>query len=154
MPLELENVKSLLPPGITLLPGETIEFIDRTSAIKLSKETSDGGFVECGYDTDEFYGQRDIANEVNYFVNPDVLENVFAFHMGESYISQSNDDDDSNSTGKKNIIHKNSKKKSSKRRKNHGKSITVDKLEEKLLSALFSKSNGDGDNDSRSNSFE
>ncbi|CAJ0876746.1 464_t:CDS:10 [Entrophospora sp. SA101] len=112
MPLELENVKSLLPPGITLLPGETIEFIDRTSAIKLSKETSDGGFVECGYDTDEFYGQRDIANEVNYFVNPDVLENVFAFHMGESYISQSNDDDDSNSTGKKNIIHKNSKKKS------------------------------------------
>ncbi|CAH1759460.1 6790_t:CDS:10 [Entrophospora sp. SA101] len=220
MPLELENVKSLLPPGITLLPGETIEFIDRTSAIKLSKETSDGGFVECGYDTDEFYGQRDIANEsivliTNYrtcyhpirnysdhlattslttrltsiislttqiphlsvssleesqsqitislkffpskylftfskskrsnfsfenngnittiqsnnncnnnslcmkfafilkdFVNPDVLENVFAFHMGESYISQSNDDDDSNSTGKKNIIHKNSKKKS------------------------------------------
>nr|CAG8505421.1 8462_t:CDS:2 [Entrophospora candida] len=208
MPLELENVKSLLPPGITLLPGETIEFIDRTSAIKLSKETSDGGFVECGYDTDEFYGQRDTANEsivliTNYrtcyhpirnysdhlattslttrltsiislttqiphlsvssleesqsqitislkffpskylftfskskrsnfsfenngnittiqsnnnynnnslcmkfafilkdFVNPDVLENVFAFHMGESYISQSNDDDDSN------IIHK------------------------------------------------
>lgn len=63
MSFEFKNVKSLLPPGIALLPGETIEFIDKTNAIKLSKETSDG-FIECGGYDGEFCDQKDIVNEV------------------------------------------------------------------------------------------
>ncbi|CAJ0749713.1 19787_t:CDS:10 [Entrophospora sp. SA101] len=216
--------------GIALLPGEKIEFIDKTNAIKLSKETSNG-FIECGYD-DEFCGQKDIVNEsivlitnyrtcyhpirnhsdnlsltslttestsiisltiqiphlsvssleesqsqitislkffpfrylftfprsnstkfsgntVNQYlcvefgsilkenVNTVVLEDVFAFRMGESYISQSNDFDHNNNSGLagKTTRNKNdnNKNKTIKRRKNH----------DKILSELFSELSND-----------
>ncbi|CAG8506618.1 9718_t:CDS:2, partial [Scutellospora calospora] len=58
MGFNLESAKLALPQGLSLLPGETIEFIAKTCAIKLFEATADGGFKECD---DGVYGQSDFA---------------------------------------------------------------------------------------------
>lgn len=76
-------------------------------------------------------------------VNPVVLEDIFAFRMGESYISQNNDFDDNNNssfTGKT-ARNKNDDNENIERKKNHNK------MEEKILSELFSELSSDNDDD-------
>ncbi|CAG8670969.1 20310_t:CDS:10 [Dentiscutata erythropus] len=64
MGFDLESAKLAIPQGLFLLPGETIEFIAKTCAIKLFEATADGGFKECDDGTAEFYSQSDgAANE-------------------------------------------------------------------------------------------
>ncbi|CAG8448977.1 18448_t:CDS:2 [Racocetra fulgida] len=64
MGFDLESAKLAIPQGLSLLPGETIEFIAKTCAIKLFEATADGGFKECDDGIGEFYGQSDgAANE-------------------------------------------------------------------------------------------
>ncbi|KAF0478685.1 myotubularin-related protein 3 isoform X1 [Gigaspora margarita] len=64
MGFDLESAKLAIPQGLCLLPGETIEFIAKTCAIKLFETTADGGFKECDDGIGEFYSQSDgAANE-------------------------------------------------------------------------------------------
>ncbi|CAG8539992.1 10977_t:CDS:2 [Diversispora eburnea] len=62
--LDFERAKSILPPGLELLLGENIEFIAKTSAIKLFESTGDGGFRECGGgDLNRYCNLTDVGNE-------------------------------------------------------------------------------------------
>ncbi|CAG8548601.1 5113_t:CDS:2 [Acaulospora morrowiae] len=60
MGFDLESAKLIIPPGLSLLPGETIEFIARTCAIKLFETTADGGFKEVG----EYCYPMDATSEI------------------------------------------------------------------------------------------
>jgi hypothetical protein len=65
MGISFESVKRNLPPGLELLPGETIEKIfEKSSSITLYEATVDGGFIECcGNISGEIYN-LDVNNEV------------------------------------------------------------------------------------------
>ncbi|PKY48987.1 phosphatases II [Rhizophagus irregularis] len=64
MGISFENIKRNLPPGLELLPGETIEkFFEKSSSIILYEATVDGGFIECyGNIGGDFYN-LDVNNE-------------------------------------------------------------------------------------------
>jgi hypothetical protein len=59
---DINNAKRNLPPGIELLPGETIEKLEKCSSIKLFETTVDGGFMECG--GGECHNLMDVNNQV------------------------------------------------------------------------------------------
>lgn len=48
MGINTESAKRNLPPGLDLLPGETIEkLFEKSSSITLYEATVYGGFIEC-----------------------------------------------------------------------------------------------------------
>ncbi|RIA93491.1 protein-tyrosine phosphatase-like protein [Glomus cerebriforme] len=58
------DVKRNLPPGLELLPGETVEKLEKSSSITLFEATVDGGFTECcGNIGGDIYNLMDVTNE-------------------------------------------------------------------------------------------
>ncbi|CAG8435446.1 9144_t:CDS:2 [Ambispora gerdemannii] len=78
MIFDKELAKLSLPLELVLFPGENLEFVTKTNAIKLFEATTDGGFAEYGGKPYENYSLIDVETEVRINRCDNQLSNVLS----------------------------------------------------------------------------